>query len=200
MTDHANILQQPSLGRKCKSGGWYFIILVALFSFGLCAALTSCDPQEPFTEEELQRASVYSEGDQFSMAASYGDTLTVTVEEKTLKKQGAWSMTKPTDQVLTYKLSINSKSNGQSSGEFRVRSYEDDDLRKYMFYNLDVGRKHSITGRFDLTTATDTVIINGVRYPKANCNSGYSYSCFSKKNGFLKFKNHSNTFTLILLP
>ncbi len=162
---------------------FYFILLSTL--------MTSCEINEPFTEEELKRASVYSEGDQFTMATNYGDTLTFTVDSKTVEKKGRGIFAN-SYQELEYNLSINSTRSGQHSGRIYARSLKD--FKNLLIYNLEIKKKY-ISGGFDLSTATDTVVINGITYHNSNCNS---LSCFSLDKGFLKFTKGSDT--LVLLP
>jgi hypothetical protein len=152
--------------------------------------MTSCETEidEPFKEEELQRANVYSKGDQFSMVANYGDTLTFTVEDKTLEKRGGGVFTDSYQQLI-YRLSIN---NSQFGGEIYVKSLPNSENE--LIYEIDITENKHIDGGTDLSMTTDTVVINGITYPNANCNET---SCLSNKNGYLRFNEYNDTLTLL---
>ena len=152
-------------------------------------AITGCS-DETFTEEELQRTNVYSKGDQFTMAANYGDTLTFTIEEKKLREAGG--RYGPKHEILTYDLLITSIENGQYVGGIEIYSYKQN-AENVITYGIDAGSLFE--GEFKIKTANETVIINGITYHNANCNEN---TCFSTDHGFLKFMTATDT--LVLLP
>jgi hypothetical protein len=163
------------------SATWLNLIIGFLYIVLLIASTTSCETEAhyKFSDAQLERAEIYSVGEQFLMANSSGDTLTFAIDSKEIKKVNnnpygnSW-------QKLTYYVKITTNKNDVYNGNYHFRALPA--WENLFFFSFDIKSNH-INGSFRMTRLTDTVVVNGVKYPNAACSSDF---CFSSDHGFLK--------------
>lgn len=165
------------ISKHHKSGILLFIIL---------ATITGCT-KDLFSESELNRINVYSEGNTFSMLSNFGDTLIFTIKKRTVSKKKA-ELT--VYEKLNYELEIYSTNGKMYSGKFFMSSLGQNNVIEYQFETSS--RFH---GAFDVSTNKSNVIVDGVTFVNSACDEN---ACFSENAGFLKFNNQDETLSILL--
>ena len=175
------------------SATWLNLIIGFLYIVLFIASTTSCETEAhyKFSDAQLERAEIYSVGEQFSMANSSGDTLTFAIDSKEIKKvdnnpyHNSW-------QKLTYYVTITTDKEDVYKGNYHFRALPE--WENSLIYSFNT-KNEFFSANIKMSKANDTIIVNGVEYTNTNCNK---FICFSLNQGFLKLTQPADT--LVLLP
>ncbi|MEM6265020.1 MAG: hypothetical protein AAGI38_21085 [Bacteroidota bacterium] len=154
-----------------------------------------CSTEDFFTDAELALAEVYSPGDSFSMLSNTGDTLILTIKERTLEEKelgsGEW-ISKTRYEELRYTLDISNNSGDRTEGEFWIDSQEFEALA--FDFKTPEPIDNRFNGSFYFILDTADMPVNNVNYPDATCGRD---ACYSPSIGFVRFFDTRDTLTLI---